>query len=136
MTQNRQKSYADKKQTSKEYKVGEHVLLRFKPKKNKLRSGRYAKLAPRYVARIRPVAYQLALPPYLRIHGVFHISFLKKYVADQSHIINWDNVQVFPEGDFHKELMSILNRREIQLRKQILVQVKVQWKHYSKEEAT
>ena len=40
------------------------------------------------------------------------------------------------EGDFHTEPMCILNRREIQLRKQIIVQVKVQWKHYSKEEAS
>ena len=32
--------------------------------------------------------------------------------------------------------MCILDRREIQLRKQIVVQVKVQWKHYSEDEAT
>ena len=96
--QDRQKSYADRKQTSKEYRVGEHVFLRVKPKKSKLRIGLYAKLAPRYVgpfenfARIGPVAYQLALPPYIRIHDVFHIYLLKKYVVDQSHIINRDSV--------------------------------------------
>ena len=89
-TQDRQKSYTDKKITTKEYKVGEHVFLRVKPKKRKLRSRLYAKLAPRYVgrfeilARTGLVAYQLALPPYLRIHDVFHISLLKKYVAHQS----------------------------------------------------
>ena len=72
--------------------------MRVKPKKRKLRSGLYAKLAPRYVgpfeilARIRPIAYQLALPPYISIHDVFHISLLKKYIVDKSHIINWDNV--------------------------------------------
>ena len=87
-------------------------------------------------ARIGHVAYQLDLPHYIRIHDVFHISLLKKYVVGQSHIINWDNVQVEPEGDFHTEPMCILGRKEIQLWKQIIVQVKVQWKHYYEEEAT
>ena len=41
-----------------------------------------------------------------------------------------------PEGDFHTEPMCILNKREIQLRKQTIVQVKVQRKHYSPKEAT
>ena len=117
MTQDMHKIYADIKWTDKEHKVGEHVFLSVKPKKSKLRSWLYAKLAPRYVgpfkilARIGLVAYQLALPPYLRIHDVFHISLLKKYVADQSHIINWDNVQVEPEGEFHTEPMCILYKR-------------------------
>ena len=44
------------------------------------------------LAIIGHVAYQLALPPYLRIQDVFDISLLKKYVANQYHIINWDNV--------------------------------------------
>ena len=34
-TQDRYKSYTDKKQTTKEYKVGEHVFKRVKPKKRK-----------------------------------------------------------------------------------------------------
>ena len=82
------------------------------------------------------MVYQLALPPYLRINDVLHISQLKKYVVDQSHIINQDNVQEEPEGDFNTEPICILDRRVIQLRKQVIVQVKVQWKHYSEEEFT
>ena len=57
------------------------------------------------LARIGLVAYQSALPPYLRIHDVFHIYLLNKYVVDQSHIINWDNVEVEPKGEFHIEPM-------------------------------
>ena len=94
----KQNIYVDKKQIDKEYKVGEHVFPRVKPNKRKLRTRLYAKLAPRYggpfeiLARIGPVAYHLALPPYIRIHDVFYISLLKKYVSNQSHIINWNNV--------------------------------------------
>ena len=85
------------------------MFLRVKPKKRKLRTWLYAKLALIYVgpfeilSRIVPVAYQLDLPPYIRIHDVFHIYLLKKYVVDQSHIINWDNVQVEQKGYFHME---------------------------------
>ena len=102
----KRKSYPNKKRKTKEHKVREHVFLRVKPKKRKLRTRVYAKLPLRNVgpfeilARIGPVVYQLALPPYIRIHDAFHISLLKKYVVDQSHITNWDNVQVEPEGDF------------------------------------
>ena len=83
----------------------------------------YAKLAPRYVGpfeilvRIWHVAYQLALPPYIRVHDVFHVSLLKKCIADQSHIIDWNNVHVEPKGDFYMELVCILDRREVVLRK-------------------
>ena len=103
-------------------------------KKSSLRLGSCAKLAPRYcgsfeiLSRIGQVAYQLALPLNLRVHNVFHISVLKKYVHDATHVINWNDVQV--------ELDCILDRREITLRKCTISQVKVQWKHLSLEEAT
>jgi hypothetical protein len=56
-----------------------------------LRFGMKGKLAPRYIGpyevvkRIGPVAYQLALPPYLtKIHDVFHDSMLWKAKIDPS----------------------------------------------------
>ena len=94
VAQDRRKSQADLKRTPKEFQVGEHVFIKVRPKKISLRLGSCAKLAPRYcepfeiLSRIGQVAYQLALPPNLKVHNVFHISVMKKYVHDGTHVID------------------------------------------------
>ena len=91
-------SQADLKQNQEEFQVGEHVFIKVRPKNISLRLGSCANLVPRYcrpfeiLSRIRQVAYQLALPPNLKVHNVFHISVLKKYVHDATHVINWNDV--------------------------------------------
>ena len=45
-------------------------------------------------------------------------------------------LQVEPDGEFLVEPLRILDRREIELRKRVVVQVKVQWKHFGVDEAT
>ena len=77
------------------------------------------------------IAYHFSLPPYIRIHDVFHVSLLKKHVVDQSRIIDWNNVQVESEGYFYAQPICILNKREVVLWKQNIMQVKVQCKHYT-----
>ncbi|KAG8489264.1 hypothetical protein CXB51_017314 [Gossypium anomalum] len=91
----RQKSYADLKRKDIEYQVGDKVFLKVSPWKKVLRFGRKGKLSPRFIGpyeiseRIRPVAYRLILPPELeKIHNVFHVSMLRRYRSDPSHIIN------------------------------------------------
>jgi hypothetical protein len=90
--------YADQKRRHLEFQVGEHVYLKVKARKSSLKLGNCAKLTPRFcgpfeiLARMGPVAYQLALPANLRIHNVFHVSLLKKYIHDPTHMIDWNLV--------------------------------------------
>ena len=47
------------------------------------------------VERISRVAYQLVLPPsLLSIHDVFHVSILRQYILDVTHVLDWDSFQV------------------------------------------
>ena len=61
---------------------------------------------------------------------------MKKYIHDPTHMIDWNLVQVEPEGKFQVEPLHILDRREIVFRNRVVAHVKVQWKHFSLEEAT
>ena len=100
-------------------------------KKSSLKLGTCSKLSPRYcgpfevLERIGPVAYRLAFPASTRAHDVFHVSLVKRYVHDPNHVINWDGVQVEPEGEFRIEPMRILGRKVTMLRNRAIEQVKV-----------
>jgi hypothetical protein len=45
-------------------------------------------------------------------------------------------VQVEPKGEFQAKPLHILDRKETMLRNRAITQVKVQWKHFTPEEAT
>jgi hypothetical protein len=142
VVQDRQKSMQIRKDDIKNLMLENMYTLKLKKKWSSLKLGSCSKLAPRFcgpfkvLARIGPVAYQLALPANLKIHNVFHVSLLKKYIHDPTHIIDWNMVQVEPEGEFQEEPLCILDRKETILQNRVITQVKVQWKHFSPEEAT
>jgi hypothetical protein len=131
IAQDREKSYTNRKRTPTEFKTGDHVYLRVRPRKISLRMGACAKLTPRYYGpfevldRVGPVAYRLALSPTVKAHNVFHVSLLNKYVHDSKHIIDWSMIQVDPEGEFLPEPQCILERKETSLRNRTISQVKV-----------
>ena len=93
--QDKQKSYADKNRNFREFQVGDHVSLKVRARKSSLRLGSCKKLAARFcgpfevLGRIGLVAYELALPPSIKVHNVFHVSLLKKYVHDPNHLVDW-----------------------------------------------
>ena len=45
-------------------------------------------------------------------------------------------MQVEPEGEVLVEPLSILDRREVHLRKRAITQTKVQWQHFGHDKAT
>jgi hypothetical protein len=104
VAQDKQKSYANKNRTHREFKVHDHVFLKVKANRSSLELGNYAKLAAKFcgpfeiLERIGPVAYMLALPASMTVHNVSHVSFLKKYVPDANHVIDWNVIQVEQEG--------------------------------------
>ena len=65
------------------------------PKRGVIIFEKRGKLSPRYIGpfevleRVATVAYQLALPPSLSsVHEVFHVSMLRKYTPDSTHIVD------------------------------------------------
>jgi hypothetical protein len=94
VAQDRQKFYADKNKTVREFKLGEHAILKVKPKKSSLKLGSCTKLEARFCGpfeildRIGPVTYILALSASMNLHIVFHVYLLKKYVHDPNHVID------------------------------------------------
>ena len=126
VAQDRQKIYADKHKVNREFSVGDHVYLRGKEKKRSLNLGICANLSPKYcgsfeVLEIKgPVAYRITLPGSTRAHNFFHVYLLKKYVHDPNHVMNWDVMQVEPEGEFQIKPMRILARKVTMLRNQAI----------------
>ncbi|GJV37114.1 putative reverse transcriptase domain-containing protein [Tanacetum coccineum] len=106
----RQKSYADKRMKLIEFSVGDHVLLKVSPWKGVVRFGKKEKLAPRFVGtfeiveKVGLVAYRLRLPEELNgVHDTFHVSNLKKCLADPTLPVPLDEIQVDAKLNFVEE---------------------------------
>ncbi|KAL0543903.1 hypothetical protein IC582_019008 [Cucumis melo] len=141
--QSRQKSYADVRRKDLEFEIGDKVFLKVAPMKGVLRFERRGKLSPRFVGpfeileRIGPVAYRLALPPSLStVHDVFHVSMLRKYVPDPSHVVDYEPLEIDENLSYTEQPVEILAREVKTLRNKEIPLVKVLWRNHRIEEAT
>ncbi|XP_022156881.1 uncharacterized protein LOC111023717 [Momordica charantia] len=141
--QSRQKSYADVRQKALEFSVGDHVFLRVVLVKGVLCFGKKGKLGPRYIGpseilkRIDPVTYRLALPPSLdAVHNVFHVSMLRKYVHDPSHVLDSEPLQLDETLCYIEVHIEILAKETKVLRNRAIDLVKILWRNHQVEEAT
>ncbi|KAL0553911.1 hypothetical protein IC582_007815 [Cucumis melo] len=141
--QSRQKSYADVRRKDLEFEIGDKVFLKVAPMKGVLRFERRGKLSPRFVGpfeileRIGPVAYRLALPPSLSaVHDVFHVSMLRKYVPDPSHVVDYEPLEIDENLSYVERPVEVLAREVKTLRNKQIPLVKVLWRNHRVEEAT
>ncbi|KAJ9557295.1 hypothetical protein OSB04_011909 [Centaurea solstitialis] len=141
--QSRQKSYADRRRSDLEFQVGDKVLLKVSPWKGVIRFRKRGKLGPRFIgpfkviARVGKVAYRLELPPELnQIHDTFHVSQLRKCLADETAHVPIDDIQVDERLNYIERPIAILERKTKSLRNKEIGLVKVQWEHRKGSEWT
>nr|GFA15722.1 putative reverse transcriptase domain-containing protein [Tanacetum cinerariifolium] len=88
-TQDRKKSYADRKQKPMEFKVGDRVMLKVSPWKGVVRFIMQGKLNP-------------------RVHHTFHVSNLKKCYADEPLAMPLEGVYIDDTLQFVEEPVKIM----------------------------
>ena len=143
IAKDRQKSYVDNRRRDLQFEIGDRVFLKISPWKGVLRFGKRGKLSPRYigpyeiVSKVGPVAYKLKLPPELsRIPDTFHVSMLRKYISDPSHVLREQPVQLKENLTYEETPVQIVDRKERVLRSKVIPLVKVLWKNHEREAAT
>ncbi|GJS47429.1 reverse transcriptase domain-containing protein [Tanacetum coccineum] len=130
----RQKSYVEVRRKPLEFQVGDKVLLKVSPWKGVIRFGKRGKLNPHYIgpfkiiAKVRTVAYRLKLPEKLsRVHSTFHVSKLKKCMADKPLAIPLDEIRVDNKLNFIEEPVEVMDREVKRLKQSCILIAKVRW---------
>ena len=87
--------------------------------------------------RIGPVAYQLELPQDLkRIDDVFHVSMLRKYIFDPSHVLESPPIELKEDLSFEVQPMGIIDKKLKELRNRVIPIIKVLWRSDTVEKMT
>ncbi|GJT63237.1 hypothetical protein Tco_1006770 [Tanacetum coccineum] len=125
-------SYADKRRKPLEFSVDDDVLLKMSPLKGVVRFRKKGKLAPRFVGpfeiveKVGSVSYRLDLLEELnRVHDMFHVSNLKKCLADPTLQVPLDEIRVDAKLNFVEEPVEILEREFKKLKRSRIAIVKV-----------
>ena len=112
-------------------------------KRGVVRFDKQGKLSPRFIRpyeilkRVCIVAYWLALPPRMSgVHEVFHVSMLRRYTPDLSHVVDWGEIEVDTDGTFEEGPVCIIDSRDQVLPRKTMRVVRVLWQHRGVEEST
>ncbi|XP_074300878.1 uncharacterized protein LOC141632213 [Silene latifolia] len=141
--QDRQKSYADLRRSGIEFAVGDKMLLKVSPMKGVMSYGKRGNLSQMFngpyeiLDIVGEIAYRLTLPPALDIvHNVFHVSQLRKYVSDPTHVLEPKTVVIDEQLSYVEKHIQILDRKVRKTGNGETVLVKVIWSNHNVEEAT
>jgi len=78
--------------------------------------------------RIGPVAYEIAQPPQLaNLHLVFHVSQLRKYVFDLTHVLEVEDIQIREDLNVEVPPITLEERKVEERRGKAVSLVKVIW---------
>ena len=70
------------------------------------------------------------------VHAIFHVSMLRKYTLDPTHVVDWSKLVADADGTFEEGLVRIMDNQDQVLRGKIVRLVKVFWHHRGVEEET
>ncbi|XP_059306399.1 uncharacterized protein LOC132057817 [Lycium ferocissimum] len=141
--QSRQKSYTDMRHRELEFSVSDKVFLKVSPMNGVMRFGKKGKLSLRFIGpyeivrKIGTVAYKLKLSSDMAmVHPVFHVSMLRLYKPDPSHVLNHEEIEINEGLTYEEKPVQNLDRQVRRLRPKDVASVKVLWRNHNTEEAT
>lgn len=119
----RQKRYANLKRKCVEFSIGDYMFFKVSPLRHIIRFRKKGKLSSRYIRpfeileRVGAMAYRLALPPNLsKVHPVFHMSILSRYVSNPSRVIEAQTTELSENMSYEKQPIAILDHQNRRLR--------------------
>ncbi|XP_076932245.1 uncharacterized protein LOC143597707 [Bidens hawaiensis] len=102
-------------------------MLKVSPWKDFIRFGKRGKWSPRYIgpfkiiARVGEVAYKLDLLAELEgIHSTFHVSHLRKCLADDTSHVPLMDIEVYERLNYIEKPVKIVDHKDKQLRQKVI----------------
>jgi hypothetical protein len=70
------------------------------------------------------------------VRNVFHVSMLRKYYPDPSHVIDWRRLGLRSDVTYDERPIQIVDRKVQKLRNREIPLVRVRWQYHGDEQQT